>query len=248
MGTQSTIAGIPVYVISLADAHVRRANMTARLGAIGLPFQFVDAIDGRTERLPDVFDGAQVNRFALLGNIACTLSHRLVHRMIAESTDDRALILEDDAVPSDDFGEVLSAATRLQFDVLKLEGGRHHYRYVPVDRLGPYSVEVGMVPSLGSAAYLLTHRGAERLCSLRLIDQPIDVAFGDPRLCLRVLELDPFAAIQEHRISSTPVAWHDDGQSFFAKLSYSFWKRWRLARAHGLWMVAAMERTRFGPH
>ena len=241
------MGNVPVYVISLRDSVTRRRNMTERLGALGIPFQFVDAIDGRLE-LPEVFDGAQVKRFGDAGTMGCALSHRFVHRMIAESRSALALILEDDAVLSDDFGEVLSAATRLQFDVLKLEGGRHHYRYVPVDRLGPYSVEVGMVPSLGSAAYLLTHRGAERFCSLRLIDQPIDVAFGDRRLCLRVLELDPFTAIQEHRISGAPVAWHDDGRSLFAKLSYSFWKRWRLARAHGVGMLAAMELTRFGPH
>jgi GR25 family glycosyltransferase involved in LPS biosynthesis len=247
MGTQSTIVGIPVYVISLRDCETRRRNMTERLGALGIPFQFVDAIDGRLE-LPEVFDGAQVRRFGDAGTIGCALSHRLVHRMIVESGSDLGLIFEDDAVLSDDFGEVLAAAAELEFDVFKLEGGRHHYRYVPVGRIGKYSVEVGMVPSLGAAAYLLTRSGAERFCSLGSIDQHPDVAFGDPRLCLRVLELNPFAAIQEHRISGAPVAWHDDEQSLFAKLSYSFWKRWRLARAHGLWMVAAMERTRFGPH
>ncbi len=239
---------LPVYVISLADAHVRRANMMARLGALAIPFQFVDAIDGRTERLPDVFDGAHVSRFGLPGNIACTLSHRLLHRMITESADDQALILEDDAVLSDDLGDVLRGATRLQFEVLKLEGGRHHYRYVSVNRLGPYSIEVGMVPSLGSAAYLLTHRGAELFCGLRSIDQPIDVAFGDPRLSLRVLEITPFIAVQEHRPSNDLVEWHDEGRPLLSKIAYSFWKRWRLARAHGLGMVAAMELTRFGSH
>ena len=121
MGTQSMIVGIPVYVISLADSEARRRNMTERLGTLGIPFQFVDAIDGRTERLPDEFDGARVSRFGLPGNIACTLSHRLVHRMIAESADEVALILEDDAVLSDDFGEIVRVAPKLQFDVLKLE-------------------------------------------------------------------------------------------------------------------------------
>ncbi len=40
MGTRPTIAGIPVYVISLRDSEVRRRNMTERLGALGTAFQF----------------------------------------------------------------------------------------------------------------------------------------------------------------------------------------------------------------
>ena len=247
MGTRSAIAGIPVYVISLKDCEIRRRNMTERLGALGIPFRFVDAIEGRLE-LPQVFDGARVGRFGDPGTIGCALSHRLVHRMIAEGESDLGLIFEDDAVLAEDFGEVLAAAAELEFDVFKLEGGRHHYRYVPVGRIGKYSVEVGMVPSLGAAAYLLTRSGAERFCSLGSIDQHPDVAFGDPRLCLRVLELDPFVAVQEHNLSNAPVEWHDEGRSVRAKLTHSIRKRWRLARAHGLGMVAAMELTRFGKH
>jgi hypothetical protein len=247
MGTQSTIAGIPVYVISLRDCETRRRNMTERLGALGIPFQFIDAIDGRLE-LPQVFDGAQVGRFGAAGAIGCALSHRLVHRMIAQSASALGLIFEDDAVLSDDFCEVLAAAAELEFDVFKLEGGRHHYRYVSVGRIGKYSVEVGMVPSFGAAAYLLTRSGAERFCSLGSIDQHPDVAFGDPRLCLRVSELNPFVAIQEYRLSNAPVEWHDEERSVLAKLAHSIRKRWRLARAHGLGMVAAMELTRFGSH
>jgi GR25 family glycosyltransferase involved in LPS biosynthesis len=246
MGTQLTTPGTSVYVISLDDSSTRRQNMTERLGALGIPFQFVNAIDSRGP-LADVFDGASVKRFGDIRSICCTLSHRLVHRIIAEGVDP-ALILEDDAVLSQDFSEVLTASEKLNFDVLKLEGGRHHRRYVSVERLGKYSVEVGMVPSLGSAAYLITPSAALRFCDLAAIDQPPDIAFGDPRLRLRVLELDPFPAVQEHRISNTPVEWHDAGLPFLSKLANSVTKRWRLAQAHGFWMVAAMERTRFRKH
>jgi GR25 family glycosyltransferase involved in LPS biosynthesis len=53
---------LPVHVISLRDSEFRRRKVTERLGAIGIPFQFVDAIDGRTQRLPDVFEGTRVVR------------------------------------------------------------------------------------------------------------------------------------------------------------------------------------------
>src|SRR5260370_16437279 len=105
MGTQSTIVGIPVYVISLKDSDIRRRNMTERLGALGIPFQFVDAVDGRTQRLPDVFDGARVVRPGFWGEsaLACALSHRTVHRMIADGRADVALVFETDPEFSHDF-------------------------------------------------------------------------------------------------------------------------------------------------
>src|SRR6266849_9125823 len=111
MGHQAAIAGIPVYVISLKDCQTRRRNMTERLGALGIPFQFVDAIDGRTQRLPDVFDGARVVRDGFWGEsaLACAMSHRKVHRMIAEGGSDLALLFEDDATLSEDFTEILDA-------------------------------------------------------------------------------------------------------------------------------------------
>src|SRR6266568_4615002 len=90
---------IPVYVISLRDSEVRRPNMTERLGALAIPFQFVDAIDGRTQRLPDVFDGARVVREGFWGEsaLACAMSHRNVHRIIAEGDSQQALVFEAEA-------------------------------------------------------------------------------------------------------------------------------------------------------
>src|SRR6266852_623029 len=101
MGTQSTIVGIPVYVISLKDSDIRRRNMTERLGALGIPFEFVDAIDGRTQRLPDMFDGARVVREGFWGEsaLAGAMSHRKLHRMIVNGRAEIALVLEDDARP-----------------------------------------------------------------------------------------------------------------------------------------------------
>src|SRR5206468_607675 len=105
METQAAIAGIPVYVISLKDTETRRRNMTERLAALGIPFQFVDAIDGRTARLPGEFDGARIDRsgFRSEAEIASAMSHRLVHRMIASGEGALGLVFEDDAEPRLDF-------------------------------------------------------------------------------------------------------------------------------------------------
>ena len=87
MASKTTIADasdIPVYAISLADAHERRRNMTARLAGAGIAFRFVDAVDGRWRRLPDVFDGARVMREGYYSESAlgAAMSHRLVHRAV----------------------------------------------------------------------------------------------------------------------------------------------------------------------
>src|ERR1051326_6548984 len=145
---------LPVYVASLADAEVRRRNMTAGLAAPGLAFRFVDAIDGRRRRLPDPLPGARVVREGYYSESAlgAAMSHRLVHRMIAEGDSDLALVLEDDVELAPDLREVLAAAPALDFDLLKLEGGPRRRRAI-VRRIGRSSVIVGMTPSMGAAGY-----------------------------------------------------------------------------------------------
>jgi GR25 family glycosyltransferase involved in LPS biosynthesis len=190
----ASASGIPVYVISLPDAEERRRTITARLDAAGVPFRFADAIDGRGRSIPDRIDGARVVReaFSTEHALARTASHRLVHRMIAEGHDDIALVLEDDAKPSDNFPQALAGAAKFDFDVLKFEGGDHDSRRTAVGHAAGYTVVVRRVPSLGSAAYLIRRSAAARFCSLTVLDQTISAAFNDFRLWLRVLELEPW--------------------------------------------------------
>jgi glycosyl transferase, family 25 len=241
----------PVYVISLADAHERRRNMTARLAAAGLAFRFIDAVDGRWQRLPDVFDGARVVREGYYSESAlgAAMSHRLVHRMIVESGDDLALILEDDAELAPDLAEVLAAAPKLDFDLLKLEGGPRRRRAI-VDRIGRYAVVVGMTPSMGAAGYLIRRAAAARFCGLEVLDQEIDSAFNDFRLSLRVLELDPYAVVQD-RTTPTLVSFQQYPAGFrtlpnwWQRLVLPLRKRGRLLRLYGFRVALALELQKF---
>jgi GR25 family glycosyltransferase involved in LPS biosynthesis len=241
---------IPVYVISLADAHVRRTNMSARLDALGIPFQFVDAIDGRTQRLPDVFDGAQVIREGFWSEpaLACTASHRLVHRMIVNGHSEYALVLEDDAALAPDFSGALMGClqfleTNPRADMLKLEGTIHSRRF-SIGRVGQRSIFVGMHISGGSAAYLLRRSAAQRFCSIDVMDMAIDVLFGDPRLDLRVFELDPFPVFQDQLTASessghlakygpAPLHFASGRRPPLRRLIDSARKRWRIVRVYG---------------
>jgi GR25 family glycosyltransferase involved in LPS biosynthesis len=189
----------PIWVISLADADVRRRNMTARLGAVGVPFRFFDAVDGRTRRLPDTIDGARVVRtlFEMEAGLASAASHRLLQRKIAEGDAEAAVILEDDATIPDDFVAVVESALAFDFDVFKLEGVNASSRRIKVGRVGRHDVIITSRPSVGGAGYLLRRAAARRICSLPVLDQMADYVFQDTRLRLRVLEMDPFCVQQD---------------------------------------------------
>jgi GR25 family glycosyltransferase involved in LPS biosynthesis len=173
--------------------------MAARLAAARIPFRFVDAVDGRTHRLPDTIDGARIVRtlFSTEAGVACAASHRLLHRAIAEGDADTALILEDDALIADDFADVVERALAFDFDVFKLEGINPSKRRIAVGSVGRYDVIITNRTSVGSAAYLLRRDAARRICRLPTLDQASDYVFQDTRLRLRVLEMDPFCAWQD---------------------------------------------------
>jgi GR25 family glycosyltransferase involved in LPS biosynthesis len=245
---------IPTYVISLPDAEARRRSMTARLAAAGIPFQFFDAVDGRTERLPESIDGARVVReiFRTEAGLACTASHRLLHRIIAEGTAETALILEDDATIPDDLVEVVEQALALDFDVFKLEGINVSRRRLAIDRVGRYDVIITNRPSVGSAAYLLRRDAARRICSLRLIDQTSDYVFQDTRLRLRVLEMDPFCIRQEGatgtQLDHMPNrAYVEESQWAFRRLMESTQRKLLMGRIYGPLMLARFELQRLRP-
>ncbi len=254
MGTQSTIASIPVYVISLADAHARRANMTARLAALGIPFQFVDAIDGRTQRLPDRFDGARVDRDQIEseGSVGCAMTHRLVHRIIVDGGIDLALIMEDDLNLSGDFAQILTETGDLDFDILKLEGSPG-IRHIFIGECGQHRLSVGAYrPSTGVAAYLIRRSAAERFCHLPVIDQPTDMILGDSRLALRVLELTPYPAVQDRNTFAgmvcvaQPYAIRSPPRpSAIQRLVRTAKRRRARLRAYGWRITMAMELARF---
>lgn len=95
----------PVLVISLPDEVQRRSAIAAQLAALSIPFEFVDAIDGRSG-LPAEFE-ARIDRARtqrVLGRpmseaeYACALSHMRVYERIVAEKLAGAIVLEDDAI------------------------------------------------------------------------------------------------------------------------------------------------------
>ena len=93
------------YVINLARSTDRRAHITAELQRVGLDFEFISAVDGRTLDLSDstLIDPSLVSRCVFpAGTVGCALSHFHVYQKILEDGRDTALVLEDDVILPDD--------------------------------------------------------------------------------------------------------------------------------------------------
>ena len=94
----------PILVISLDDATERRQRIEKTLGELGLEFEFVSAVDGRTgipphlqHRVDPVSARIALGRPMIDTEFACALSHILCYERIIDSGLPGAIILEDDA-------------------------------------------------------------------------------------------------------------------------------------------------------
>ena len=101
---------IPVYVISLARAVDRRADITRRLNTAGVDYEIIDAVDGNQldlstlkNRLRQDKFRAKYDRDMKRGEIGCFLSHYNLWQRIVKEQTPFALVLEDDAEWEDDF-------------------------------------------------------------------------------------------------------------------------------------------------
>lgn len=126
---------IPILVISLPDSTERRETVAARLDALSLPFEFVDAVDGRNglseehEAMVDR-DGMNAVRPYPMSDaeFACSLSHLKVYRRIVDDGIPHALVLEDDAVPQSGLPRYLAGRHFEGSDLTSLFYGRAFVR------------------------------------------------------------------------------------------------------------------------
>src|ERR1700722_9368909 len=105
----------PVFVINLKRSQDRRAEMTRRLDALGIPHEFFEAVEGGTLDLRNLpaYDSARrrllFGRDLRPGEVGCLLSHRGVYQRIVENGIEKSLVLEDDVFLSRDFPQVVRA-------------------------------------------------------------------------------------------------------------------------------------------
>lgn len=190
----------------------RRKILLPRLTDLNLPYLVIDAVDGTTlaERdLPvmavnsaDVLGGRPGVERVTTNEVACLMSHRKAWQTVLTTNQPFSLILEDDALPLVDGGELTKLANEVIWHnpevwVIQLQGKDtetllgHDY--------GNYHEVHGA--SMGAYAYIITARGCRELLNLtRRLEQPTDVYF-------RTLSL-------EHEgffVSNERLVQHNDG-------------------------------------
>lgn len=123
---------LPVYVISLFDARDKRAALFNRLQSIGIhDWEVIDAIRGsslspnqREQLCNEQAVMRSAGRAISAGELGCALSHLACYQKLLSSSDEWALILEDDAEPGLNFKSVvdslLVSCCLLSVDVVNL--------------------------------------------------------------------------------------------------------------------------------
>jgi len=165
---------IPIYVLSLSDCTNRREKITYLLNNLSLPFEFLDAIDGRNGLTQQ--QEAQIDRSAKDPShsrpltdteFGCALSHLKAYRHIVVNDIPYAMILEDDAIPHPKLVEYLKGRYFEGSDLISLYYSRTFIRLRSAKRLfdgfNSYPCEpgiyiqgaVGYIVSFGAARFLL---------------------------------------------------------------------------------------------
>lgn len=185
---------IPIYVISLADRNPRRAPIEARLAALNLSAQIVDAIDGRGG-LPSVWEdhvdriGAakRMQRPMSDAELACALSHRMVQDRFLSTDAAHALILEDDVILDDRLPRFLESGGAQDAPITLL----HHLNARVMGRAksvaGFPAYRLALTP-FRAAAYTVNRSAAQALITAQspvraVADWPLDL----PDLCALAL-------------------------------------------------------------
>lgn len=164
---------IRVFVISLPDCFDRRKKITRNLKFLGIPFEFIDAIDGRNGLLPEYEN--QINRVEAVlrgrmpsdAEFACALSHVKVYRRIVDEKIPWSLILEDDAIPQKDLVQFLQIEhwKNVQFTQL-VENGMPLYvikksRKRVFGNYNSYLYSIGHNPPAGAYGYIISKKAAQ---------------------------------------------------------------------------------------
>lgn len=179
---------ISIFVITLDDCTDRQATIAKSLGALGLSFEFVPAVDGR-QGLPqdalDLVDKAaghtKLGRPMSDAECAASLSHASVYARIAEDGLGHALIFEDDAIITQGVGRFIETQGYLVADMVIL----YHSNARVMKQSGQVLFDNVCarplaVPCFGAVAYSVSGQGAAWLLDKALpvaspVDWPADI-------------------------------------------------------------------------
>lgn len=237
------------FVISLARAENRRLAMRRQLDALGVDYEIVDAVEGRSlseaelERVSDFRKMRRLGRVLSPGEIGCALSHLALYRRIVAEGLEAACVLEDDVVLSSDYPELANRAAafiRGRSGVHLLgEGISRSYGYA--GRLGGIYRSTNLRRAYGTFSYVVTREAAMALAGAlspicRVADSwGVWVGYGLIRLyginyspCLLADGLAESALeADRQRVHANRTSWISRR---LTRITHSFWKRYYALR------------------
>lgn len=164
-----------VILINLARATERRQKMGAQFKALGVPFEILEATDGKhltdADRALVDHDGRRrITPYPLSDNeIGCCISHCRAMEIIRDSGERMGAIIEDDAALSPDFPRVLQAIENspAPFDIIDLHRTfKKKEIFVPCRPLLP-GFTLGRIgySHINAQGYVISKEGARKFLS-----------------------------------------------------------------------------------
>jgi glycosyl transferase family 25 len=194
----------PIWIISLPSAGERRRVVVEGFEQLNIPFELVDGVDGNA--LSSEEWGRYSRRRSLLetgrplarGELGCALSHLGLYERMQRESIPRAVIVEDDVVPTADLVPVLRELDRVpgDWDVVTLHALFDIADPTPVGDAtiaGRYHVCRYRGPLFGAQCYAITRAAAARMLT---VGSPVglpadDLLFRRFPARLRVYGIEP---------------------------------------------------------
>ena len=184
----------PIFIISLKNSP-RREFMAKRLNGLGLQFEFFDAVYGKelSEEALSKVDYSFYKTYnphpLTLGEIGCATSHIKIYEHMAKNNISSAIILEDDAIVSQFFKEIITdiiSKIHHSYELVFLDHGKVKSYPFKKKLIEGYRLAHYRSPSKNSkrciiyaTAYLITLSGAQKLLNYAYpIRMPADYLTG----------------------------------------------------------------------
>ncbi|MGG6895232.1 MULTISPECIES: glycosyltransferase family 25 protein [Rhizobium] len=177
---------IPIYLINIDRAADRLAEIQRQSSEFGFRFERINGVDGALIPRAQWIDVDHARfqrrhgRTILPGEYGCYRSHMMALRQFLASSDEIAVIIEDDVALGGDFLDRAMAAKEAApaADLIKFVNHRWHgFREMASSQKGDVIGRCLFGPQGSTACYLVTRNGAERIVkSLTVMSLPWDVA------------------------------------------------------------------------
>jgi glycosyl transferase family 25 len=225
-----------LFILTMSDDAARRAPLLAWLDARQIPYQLFFGVDGRAglaQKWETSIDrpaaAEKLGRTMGDGEFACALSHQEIYRIVLEQGLPGAVILEDDACPTEAFAAFLADKSYSRADMILLD---HSNTRVTtggtLDLGGGIAGRPVALPPFLTTGYTISATAAAGLRAASLpisftADWPCDISrFGALATWPRLIG-HPMASPDQSHISGDRVQPQHRGRRF---LRPDYWQRW----------------------